>query len=69
MQDRKILYIDETSDNLVVVDINGVEGMLVVDEDITSVVWQDGKYLYAIQGTFTSQEELLHICKSVKLMN
>ena len=69
LQDRKILYIDETSDNLVVVDINGVEGMLVVDEDITSVVWQDGKYLYAIQGTFTAQEELLHICKSVKLMN
>ena len=63
-----ILEIDETSQGLVEVDINGMIGIMVIDEDMISVVWQDGKYSYAVQGVFQSENDILQVCKSVRIM-
>jgi hypothetical protein len=68
LRDNAILEIDETSQGLVEVDINGITGIMVTDEDMMSVVWQDGKYSYAVQGVFQSESDILQVCKSVKIM-
>lgn len=51
------------------VDINGVEGILVEDEEVTMVVWRDSRYVYLVQGDYMSQEEILRICRSVRILN
>ena len=69
LRDSAILEIDETSQGLVEVDINGMIGIMVIDKDMISVVWQDGKYSYAVQGVFRSENDILKICRSVRIMN
>lgn len=65
----KYFDIDETEQDLHKIDIGGVEGVLVIDEDMMSITWKDGKYSYVIQGVFESREDLLRVCNSVKILD
>ena len=37
-----------------------------IEDGIMTVVWQDSRYLYVIQGVFETQEDILKVCRSVK---
>ena len=65
-QEREILQIDTPKAPPKNVDINGNEGILVIEDGIMAVVWQDSRYMYVIQGVFETQEDILKVCRSVK---
>lgn len=65
-QEREILQIDTPKAPPKNVDINGSEGILVIEDDIMAVVWQDSRYMYVIHGVFETQEDILKVCRSVK---
>ena len=65
-QEREILQIDTPKAPPKNVDINGNEGILVIEDGIMAVVWQDSRYMYVIHGVFETQEDILKVCRSVK---
>ena len=65
-QEREILQIDTPKEPPKNIDINGNEGILIIEDGIMTVVWQDSRYLYLIQGVFETQEDILKVCRSVK---
>lgn len=65
-QERDILQIDTPNEPPKNIDINGSEGILMIEDGIMTVVWQDSRYLYVIQGVFETQEDILKVCRSVK---
>lgn len=65
-QEREILQIDTPKEPPKNVDINGNEGILVIEDGIMAVVWQDSRYMYVIHGVFETQEDILKVCRSVK---
>ena len=69
IRDKEIIEVDQTDLQTTLVDINGTEGVITVDEDgSVSLVWQDQFYSYMIQGYFSSQEELIKIAVSVPFL-
>lgn len=54
-QEREILQIDTPKEPPKNVDINGSEGILVIEDGIMAVVWQDSRYMYVIHGVFETQ--------------
>ena len=65
-QERDILQIDTPKEPPKNIDINGNEGILMIEDGVMTVVWQDSRYLYLIQGVFETQEDILKVCRSVK---
>lgn len=67
LRDNSNTMIDSTDAAQTVVDINGVEGVLISgSEGMISLVWKDLFYTYELQGFGLSEEELLRIARSVK---
>lgn len=49
--------------------INNEDGILITGEgDTMSVIWEDDCYSYVIQGQFTTEEEILKVASSVKVI-
>lgn len=59
--------VDNLETTVLQIEINGHEALLIIGkENIMSLLWEDEYYSYAINGLFSTQEEIINIAKSVK---
>lgn len=59
-------WIDNTGAEAKEVNINGWNGVLVITDDKTFLMWQDQYYAYIIEGYFENENEIIKIAKSVR---
>lgn len=57
----------ENADIINTVDISGMQGMLVVEDDTTTITWYTDDY-YFVLFTYLSEDESLKIARSVKII-
>lgn len=64
-------FLDGEDVTVIRIDINGNTGVLIEQNDdygvIYNLLWQDGRYRYNLQGTFTSFTEIVKIAENIVL--